>query len=123
MLRFRPTKRAPAPRARSRSRAWADVPWWHSLLFVAAVLIIALAVVVRPQSGSSTEPNTTVTYHVRDTATGAPLEGVTVSVGGQTLISDSEGTVKMPVAQIEQDVIIRMDGYVTIYSSASSESP
>jgi hypothetical protein len=123
MLRLRPTKRAPSHRARSRPQAWANVPWWHSLVFVAAVLIIAFAVIIRPRSGSSTQPNSTITYHVHDSATGAPLNGVTVSVGGQTLTSDANGLVKLPVAQVEQDVIIQMPGYVTIYSSASSNSP
>lgn len=123
MLRFRPTKRAPAPRARPHSRAWADVPWWHSLIFIAAVLFIALALIIYPRSGSSTPTNRAVTYYIHDATTGAPLEGVSVSVGGQTLQSDAEGIARMPVAEVEQDVIIQMPGYVTIYSAASSTSP
>lgn len=99
------------------------MPWWHSLLFVAAVLFIALTVVVHPRSGASNPSTKTITYSVRDAGSGAPLQGATVTVGGQSLTTGPDGTVKMPVAPVEQDVIIQMIGYQTIYSSASSTTP
>jgi hypothetical protein len=99
------------------------VPWWHSIIFVAAVLFVALAVLVGPRSGSSTQGTRNVTYTVRDAASGQPLQGATISVGGQALLTDAEGKVTLPVAQVEQDVIVQMVGYQTIYSSASSASP
>jgi hypothetical protein len=99
------------------------VPWWHSLLFVAAVLFIALTVVVHPRSGASNPGAKTITYSVRDAVSGAPLQGATVTVGGQSLSTGVDGTVKMPVAPVEQDVIVQMMGYQTIYGTASSTTP
>ena len=99
------------------------MPWWHSVVFIAAVLFIALTAILGPGSGSSTRGTKDVTYHVRDSASGAPLAGAAVSVGGQTLTSGADGSVTLPVATVEQDVVIQMTGYETIYSRASSLSP
>lgn len=105
----------------SRRRAAPQVSWWHSLIFVTAVILLAVTVVVDP--GGSSGSNKNITYRVVDAASGAPLQGVSVTVGGQTLLTGVDGEVKMPVADVDQDLMIRMQGYDPVTGSAGPNSP
>ena len=126
MQRARPVARVKTGPARSREkeRAWAHVPWWHSAIFVVAVVVMAVAV----NSGLNSRPSRTaatdgITFRITDAGSGLPLSGATVSIGGQSLTSGVDGTVKVPVAPVEQDVTVQYPGYQTMYGRASANSP
>jgi hypothetical protein len=115
--------RPPARVRRSHGRAFGHVPWWHSLVFVAAVVVIMLVVMSGTGTDSRGVISTSVTFRVTDATSGAPLPGALVSVGGQSLSSSADGSVELPVAPVEQDVTVQMAGYQTMYGRASSQSP
>jgi hypothetical protein len=124
MQRTQSTLRVKPALARSRhARAFAHVPWWHSLAFVAAVVVIMLVVMSGGGSGRGGDVARSITFRVTDEATGAPLAGALVSVGGQSLTSGADGTVDLPVAPVDQDVTVQMAGYQTMYGRAGSQSP
>jgi hypothetical protein len=64
-----------------------------------------------------------ITFRITDAGSGLPLSGATVSIGGQSLTSGVDGTVKVPVAPVEQDVTVQYPGYQTMYGRASANSP
>ena len=123
MQRVRPTARPSRPRERHARRHGPDIPWWHSLIFVVAVLLLATTVLVRIGSRSDEAGAAMVSYRVVDATTGQPLPGASVSVGGQTLTSGVDGVVEVPVAPMEQELIVQHGGYETVYGLASSSSP
>ncbi len=119
------TKQLVIPRYRSRrGRRWAAVSWWWSSLFIASVILLLTTMIVQP--GSSGAPDTpsskSITFTVTDSVTGAPVAGASVSVGGQALLSDAAGVVKVPVAPVDQDVVVSRDGYSSVYGRASVDS-
>ena len=82
-----------------------------------------MTVIVRPGSGSDDAKATTISYRVTDGATGQPLPGASVSVGGQALTSGVDGIVQIPVAPMDQELIVQHAGYQTVRGLASSSSP
>ncbi len=74
--------------------------------------------------GGSTAPPTpsAIEFRITDAVSGSPLDGVTVSVGGQSLVTGPSGLVSLPVGPTAQELIIQRVGYETIYGSANSDS-
>jgi hypothetical protein len=105
----------------SRRQTQTRVTWWHSLIFVTAVILLAVTLVVDP--GASSQSGKEITYRIVDAASGAPLEGVSVTVGGQTLLTGANGEVRMPVANVDQDLMVRLNGYDPVTGSAGPDSP
>jgi hypothetical protein len=105
----------------SRRQAKPALSWWHSLIFVSAVILLAVTILIRPQA--SRGPSQEITYRVVDASSGSPLEGVSVTVGGQTLLTGANGEVRMPVAGVDQDLMVRLNGYDPIGGTAGPNSP
>jgi hypothetical protein len=113
------------PRYRAhRDRRWAGVSWWWSSIFVASLIFLTTTLIVQPGGGDAPDmPSAkSITFTVTDSVTGAPVGGASVSVGGQALLSDASGVVKVPVASVEQDVVVSRDGYESVYGRASTAS-
>jgi hypothetical protein len=104
------------------NRPWPGVSWWWSSIFAAAVILLGTTLVVEPGSGGTTPSPRSITFTVTDSQTGAPLAGASVSVGGQALLSDATGVVRVPVASVEQDLVVSRDGYEPVYGRASIDS-
>ena len=104
-----------------RRQSHSSVTWWHSLIFVTAVVLLAVTVIVDPRGSSRSGKE--ITYRVVDSGSGAPLANVSVTVGGQTLVTGPDGEVKMPVADVDQDLQVRLNGYDAVSGSAGPDSP
>ncbi|MDQ2682063.1 MAG: hypothetical protein M3Y37_00910, partial [Chloroflexota bacterium] len=111
---------------RQRRRSRPSVPWWHSIIFVLAIVLVGGTVVRTATQGGGPDPTptpSTMRFWVTDSATGSPIEGATVSIGGQALLTDSTGAVSLPVGPTEQEMIVQQVGYEPVYGTASSNSP
>ena len=90
---------------------------------MAAVLLVAMTLLIGPGSRSAEPKSTTISFRVTDAITGEPLPGASVSVGGQTLTSGVDGIVEIPVAPMEQELVVHHAGYDTVRGVAGSSSP
>jgi len=87
--------------------------YWRHILFV--VMLAGFAPVARSQAPVSYR--VPVTGHVRDAATGAPIRGARLTLGGLELLSGSNGRfpsadVPISTAMEEADVVVTADGYL-----------
>jgi len=109
--------------SRTRPQPHTHVTWWHSLVFVCAVVLVAVTVIVDPRSNGQVPAAHSITYRIVDANSGLPLDGASVTVGGQSLLSGSDGLVTMPIANVAQDLTIRLNGYAPVTGSAGPDSP
>ena len=107
----------------SRRQLRTTSSWWHSLIFVTAVILVVVTVIVDPRSRGSSSSSGAITYRVVDAASGQALAGVSVTVGGQTLLTGENGEVRMPVANVDQDMVIRLTGFNPVMGTAGPNSP
>lgn len=90
--RARRSRSRTTPAAGTRTRPWASVSWWYSLLFIVPACILAATWIVG--SAGSTEH---VSVQVFDQATGEPLSNVELAAGAVVVSTDDNGRVRLPV--------------------------
>ena len=108
--------------ARVRPQSRTDASWWNSLVFLVAIVLIAGTLIVEPR-GNSASRTQAITYRVVSADNGKALEGVTVTLGGQSLLTDANGEVHMPVAEVDQDLVVRMNGFEPVNGVGGPKSP
>lgn len=96
-------------RARRQRRLAAGIGWRYSLLLVAALLAIGVVRLtgVGPDGGSTR----TLSFRVTDGATGAPLPGASVSLGGVAATADEAGIARFKTGWQTQAVVVSARGY------------
>lgn len=112
--------RAPVRRpAVARSRPWARLSWPLSLALFAVPAILFAASVLGPRFGAAPE----VTLFVTDRYTGSPLATFEVLVDGAATVTDSTGTLTIPLDNERTEVTVTSPGYEGITAILTPQTP